>query len=150
MHWLTWFYTLLNPRMRFISESGSATSVRSVIIVDDDPYIRRALCEFFTLERDFDVCGQAENGREAIEKAKRLHPDLIVTDLSMPVMNGLEEARVLKKLMPAIRVIMYTGHSDHIVEREARAVGVGAVISKSENVSALISKARTLLNRAVV
>ena len=149
MSWLTWLYTLLHPHM-FTSEGGSATSVRSVIIVDDDPRIRQALCEFFSLERDFDVCGQAGNGREAIEKAKRLQPDLIVTDLSMPVMNGLEEARVLKKLMPAIRVIMYTGHNDRFVESEARAVGVGAVISKAENVSVLISKARTLLKHAAV
>jgi CheY-like chemotaxis protein len=74
--------------------------LRSVLVVDDNPIVRRRLCELFTREGDFNICGEAENGREAIEKAQLLRPDLIVTDLSMPVMNGLEETRVLKKLMP--------------------------------------------------
>jgi DNA-binding NarL/FixJ family response regulator len=86
--------------------------VRSVIVVDDNPLVRQAVCELFTREGDFDVCGEAENGREAIEKAQLLRPNLIVTDLSMPVMNGLEETRVIKKLMPAVPVIIFTAHSD--------------------------------------
>jgi two-component system, chemotaxis family, protein-glutamate methylesterase/glutaminase len=76
--------------------------VRSVLVVDDNPLVRQAVCELFTREGDFDVCGEAENGREAIEKAQLLRPNLIVTDLAMPVMNGLEETRVLKKLMHAV------------------------------------------------
>jgi len=69
--------------------------VRSILIVDDSRMIRQVLCERFNHENDFDVCGEAENGQEAIERAKQLHPDLIVTDLSMPITSGLEEARVL-------------------------------------------------------
>src|SRR5579859_8141628 len=65
-------------------------------------------------------------------------PDLIVTDLAMPVMNGLEGTRVLKKLMPAVPVIIFTAHSDPFVEKEARAAGASAVVSKSEAVAALI------------
>jgi two-component system, response regulator YesN len=82
--------------------------VKRVMIVDDNRAVRKALCEFFTAAGDFSVCGEAENGREAIEKAQRLHPDLIVTDLAMPVSNGLEEARLLKQLMPTVPVIIYT------------------------------------------
>ena len=74
---------------------------RLLLIVDDNPIVRQALCGVFTPEGDFNVCGEAENnvcgeaenGQEAVEKAQLLQPDLIVTDLSMPVMNGLEEAR---------------------------------------------------------
>jgi two-component system chemotaxis response regulator CheB len=76
--------------------------VRSVLVVDDNPLVRRMLCELFTREGDFDICGEAEDGKEAVEKAQLLRPNLIVTDLSMPLMNGLEETRVLKKLMPAV------------------------------------------------
>src|SRR3979411_741294 len=86
--------------------------VRSVLVVDDNPLVRQAVCELFTREGDFDVCGEAENGRDAIEKAQLLRPNLIVTDLSMPVMNGLEETRALKKLIPAVPVIIFTSHSD--------------------------------------
>jgi DNA-binding NarL/FixJ family response regulator len=121
--------------------------VRSVLVVDDNPLVRRMLCELFTRERDFDVCGEAENGREAIEKAQLLRPNLIVTDLSMPVMNGLEETRVLKKLMPAVPVIIFTAHSDPFVEKEAREAGVSTVVSKSEAVAVLITKARGLLDQ---
>ena len=121
--------------------------VRSVLIVDDNALIRQALCEFLVREGDFDVCGEAENGREAIEMAQLLHPDLIVTDLSMPGMNGLEETRVLKKLMPAVPVIIFTAHSEPEVEREAAAAGVSAVVSKSQAVTVLIATARSLLNK---
>ena len=121
--------------------------IRSVLVVDDNSFVRRAVCELFTREEDFDVCGEAEDGREAIEKAQLLRPDLIVTDLSMPVMNGLEETRVLKKLMPAVPVIIFTAHSDPFVEKEAHAAGVSAVVSKSEAVAVLITKARGLLDQ---
>jgi len=56
--------------------------------VDDNAFIRKALCEMFEREEDFDICGEAENGRDAIEKAQQLRPDLIALDMSMPVMNG--------------------------------------------------------------
>jgi len=120
---------------------------KSVMIVDDNPYVRRALCEFFTCEGDFDVCGEAENGREAIERARQLCPDLVVTDLSMPVMNGIEEARLLKQLMPAVPVIIYTAHSDPFIEKEARSAGASAVISKSEAVTTLVETARSLVDQ---
>jgi CheY-like chemotaxis protein len=101
----------------------------------------------FTHEGDFDVCGEAENGREAVEKAQQLLPELIVTDLSMPMMNGLEETRALKKLMPTVPVVIYTAHSDPMVEKEAAAAGVSAVVSKSEAASVLIATARSLLDQ---
>lgn len=120
--------------------------VRSVLIVDDSPAVRKALCELFTREGEFEVCGQAENGREAIEKAQLLRPALIITDLSMPVMNGLEETRILKTLMPAVPVIIYTAHSNPAVDREALAAGASAVVSKSDAGASLIRKARELLD----
>jgi DNA-binding NarL/FixJ family response regulator len=118
--------------------------VRSILIVDDSPTVRQALCELFTREKDFDVCGEAENGQEAIERAKQLEPDLIVTDLSMPIMSGLEKARVLKQLMPTVPVIIYTAHSDRFIEKEAHAAGAYAVISKSDPVTTLIAAARSI------
>jgi len=121
--------------------------LRSVIIVDDNRAVRKALCQLFTTVGDFSVCGEAENGREGIEKAQRLHPDLIITDLAMPVMNGLEEARLLKQLMPSVPVIIYTVQSGPSVEREARLAGAAAVVSKSEAVATLIAQARTLVNK---
>ncbi len=82
--------------------------MKSVLIADDNALIRQGLCELFSRDPDFEVCGEAENGRQAIEEAQDLHPDLIPLDLSMPVMNGLDAARALTRLMPEVPVIMYS------------------------------------------
>ena len=65
----------------------------TVLVVDDNPVVRRFICELFSRELDFNTYGEAGDGHEAIMKAQDLKPDLIVTDLSMPVMDGLEETR---------------------------------------------------------
>jgi DNA-binding NarL/FixJ family response regulator len=120
------------------------TARKSVLIVDDSAFIRQALCELFKREADFEVCGEAENGKDAIEKAKELRPDLIVLDLSMPVMNGFDAARVLKRLMPTVPLIMYSAFGDEYAEHQARLIGISEVVSKSEHASVLIHKARSL------
>lgn len=117
-----------------------------MLIVDDNALIRQAVCELFAREVDFDVCAEAVDGKDAIEKAQLFRPDLIVTDLSMPVMNGLEEARALRELMPTVPVIVFTAFISSALEKEAAASGVSAIISKSERAAVLIATARTLLD----
>jgi DNA-binding NarL/FixJ family response regulator len=119
---------------------------KMVLVVDDNAVIRQALCRLFSSEPGFDVCGEAENGQDAIEKAQVLHPHLIVMDLSMPVMNGIDAARTLKTLMPSVPVIIFSDYSDVFSEMEAQSAGICALVSKSEPVSLLIGKARALLN----
>jgi two-component system chemotaxis response regulator CheY len=116
----------------------------TILIADDSLFIREALCEFFERD-DFSVCGEAENGKEAVDKAQELHPDLILLDLSMPVMNGLEATRVLKRLMPEVPVIMYSAYGDSSTEKAARSAGAWALVSKSENISVLLGTARGAL-----
>jgi two-component system chemotaxis response regulator CheY len=115
-----------------------------ILVVDDNKFIRQALCQIFASASDFDVCGEAENGQEAIEKARQLRPDLIVMDLSMPVMNGIEALRALKTFLPAVPVIIFSEYSDAFSEQEARSAGVSALVSKSEQVSVLLDHARRL------
>jgi two-component system, chemotaxis family, chemotaxis protein CheY len=124
------------------------TARKSVLIVDDSAYIRQALCELFKKEADFEVCGEAENGKKGIEKAQELRPDLIVLDLSMPVMNGFDAARILKRLMPTVPLIMYSAFGDKLAEKKAGLIGISEVVSKSEHASVLIYKARGLLYSA--
>jgi DNA-binding NarL/FixJ family response regulator len=121
--------------------------VGSVLIVDDNAFIRDALHQLFNSQPDFAVCGEAENGRQAIEKAEKLFPDLIVMDLSMPLMNGIEATRVLKRLMPTVPIIVFSEYSDVFSEREAQSIGISAVVSKSEHMSVLLGEARILLCR---
>lgn len=118
---------------------------KRVLIVDDNACIRDALWRLFEREPDFEVCGDAENGRDAINQAGRLHPDLIVMDFSMPVMNGLDATRAVKRMMPEVPVIIYSAFDVRMSEQTARSSGVSALVSKTDSVSVLISKARGLL-----
>ena len=118
--------------------------MRSVLIADDQECIRRMLCFLFASQDDFEVCGEAENGQEAIEMAQVLQPDLILLDLSMPVMTGIEAACTLKRLMPMTPIIVFSEFGDVFSEREARSTGIAANVSKTESLSVLLEKARAV------
>lgn len=122
--------------------------MKNILIVDDSPAIRRSLRTLLGRHGGWEVCGEAENGREGVDKALQLHPDLIVLDLSMPVMNGLQAARELQRLMPSLPILMFTNYSDSQVEREALASGVTAVKSKMESVESLVGSIQSLLHAA--
>ena len=99
---------------------------------------------YFNAKQTLRYAQMQENGREAIEMAEQLRPDLIVLDLSMPVMNGLDAARVLKRIMPTVPLIMYSAFGDRFVEQQARLIGISDVVSKSDPFSVLLAKARNL------
>ncbi|HEX6502341.1 MAG TPA: response regulator transcription factor [Terriglobales bacterium] len=117
----------------------------SILIVDDHPAVRRALRLAFERQPGFTVCGEAEDGFDAIGQAKKLSPDLIVLDLRMPVMDGLEAARELKRLFPHVPLMMLTCYHSSAAEKEARASGVTAVFSKPDGMQNLIWQARAVL-----
>jgi chemotaxis response regulator CheB len=127
-----------------MSLSAGDVMRKTVLIVDASVFVRHALYELFTRQSDFDVCGVAENGREAIEVAGQLHPDLIVLDLSMSVMNSLDAARVLKRVLPTVLIIMYSALEDNLSEKQAKLVGISEVVSKFAPPSRLLEKARAL------
>ena len=116
-----------------------------VLIVDDNEMVRRGLRCLFESEPAFKVCGEAVDGRDAIEKARQLKPDLIVLDFSMPGMNGLESARILSNMKPSALILLFTMHRSAVADGDARAAGINAVVSKSEGAGTLISQAQALL-----
>ena len=122
---------------------------KSVLIAEDHAFVRQAICSLFDAQQDFEVCGDAENGQEAVEIAQVLRPDLVVLDLSMPVMDGIAAARALRQLMPAVPIIVFSEYSDVLSEREARSEGISALVSKTEPVSVLLDKARLVLHSTV-
>jgi two-component system, NarL family, invasion response regulator UvrY len=108
--------------------------------------MRQALCKLFRAAGGFEICGEAANGIEALQMACKLRPALIVLDLYMPGINGLETARRLRKLAPSPPVILYSMNAEEIASDVARECGVAAVVSKAEGINLLITKARSLLN----
>lgn len=119
---------------------------KRILLVDYNRTVRFAVRRLFASRSDFTVVGEAENGREAIDKAQELKPDLIVLDLAMPVMNGLDAAPTLKKLLPDTRLILLTAHNGPEVERLSRAAGIHAIVPKSQAAAKLIEQAQALLS----
>ena len=102
-----------------------------ILVVDDTQAIRRSLRLRIQKETDWDICGEAENGKEAIERVKELQPDVVLLDLSMPVMNGLDAARHIKAIAPQTHILMFTLHNYPQLLDEARKVGIEKVLSKA-------------------
>jgi two-component system chemotaxis response regulator CheY len=118
--------------------------LKTILIIDDSSLVRHALRGAIQQRSGFEICGEAENGREGVEKALQLHPDLIIMDLSMPVMDGLQAADELQRTLPEVPILMFTTFSNSIVERAAFAHGVTAVKSKAESLESLYQKMQEL------
>lgn len=122
--------------------------MKKLLIVDDSPIIRHSLRTLLEQQGDWEVCGEAENGREGIDKALRLRPDLILLDLSMPIMNGFQAARELHRLLPRVPLLMFTSFGGSEIEHEALASGIAAVKSKSDGIESLRGSIQELLKAA--
>lgn len=105
-----------------------------ILIVDDSYVIRHSLRGFIERSTDWQVCGEAENGEIASQKVTKLHPNLVILDLSMPVMNGLEAARQIARLAPTVAMVMFTMHVSAQLCQDARAAGTREVISRSDGI----------------
>jgi two-component system, NarL family, nitrate/nitrite response regulator NarL len=120
---------------------------KTVMLVDDSAVVRRTVRSWFDSHPKFHVVGEAEHGREAVEKAPKLRPDLVILDLSMPVMNGLEAAPLLIQILPKVWLILFTSYDLPEVHRMSKAAGIRAVVPK-HNPSHLIVQAEMLLAEA--
>jgi DNA-binding NarL/FixJ family response regulator len=82
-------------------------------------------------QEDWDVCAEAEDGVQAVNRARQFKPDMIILDLATPEMNGSEAAGQISKALPGVPILMFTVYASPLVEKEAEKVGVQRVISKS-------------------
>ncbi|HWY26710.1 MAG TPA: response regulator transcription factor [Candidatus Angelobacter sp.] len=115
-----------------------------ILIVDDHEALRRGLKAAIS-NAGLQVCGEAANGKEAIERTIELKPDLIILDLSMPVMGGFDAAREILKKAPAVKVVVFTMHDSQQVRDETAKIGVHALAVKSEPLANLLDTIQTVL-----
>jgi len=118
---------------------------KQLLIADDSYLVRETIKNVLAGRTDIAVCGEASNGLETVEKAKALKPDLILLDLAMPEMNGAETASVLKMAVPDVRIILFTMHSENVGSYLTSAVGIDAVLSKPDGMTALLNAVEAAL-----
>jgi DNA-binding NarL/FixJ family response regulator len=117
---------------------------KTILLADDSPIVGQALYKLLATEANYELCAQAADGHEAISLAKQCKPDLVILDLSMPKMNGLAAARELKKIMPAVPIILLTLHASSVNESFGDDLCVDLVVPKG-NYKHLMDSVRTLL-----
>jgi DNA-binding NarL/FixJ family response regulator len=109
-----------------------------VVVADDHPVIRGMVRSTLRQHPHFEVCGEAENGAEAIEGVKRVRPDVVVLNVTMPLVNGFEAAREIKKHIPETEIVILSSHADKHFVDEAKKIGVRAYVPKSKMGQALV------------
>jgi CheY-like chemotaxis protein len=117
---------------------------KRILVADDNAMIRKSLCGIFETEDDYDLCAEAVNGEEAIELAIKHKPDLIVLDFQMPVMNGIEAAYELKRIMPDVPIILFTQHADTMKYVLGTNSPIDLVVAKSDAVH-IVDHVRSLI-----
>jgi DNA-binding NarL/FixJ family response regulator len=110
---------------------SDATVTKYILLVDDSEVVRIATRHFLESQPGFVVCGEAVDGAEAMEKACELSPDLIILDLAMPHMNGLQTAKGLRAARHTVPIILFTWYADAIQAGDAADAGISVVISKT-------------------
>ncbi len=118
---------------------------KSVLVVDDSQVVRKVMSQFFQSLEDWEVGGEAADGVQAIQKGTELKPDLILLDVSMPKLNGLEAASVLRKALPGVHIILFTMFDDAVGPRLASASGVDLVVPKAAGLTALVKSVQHLM-----
>lgn len=119
-----------------------------IFIADDSQIVRGIIRTFLAQRPNVEICGEAADGRQAIDAVLALQPDLLILDVLMPEFNGIEVASILKKSLPNTKTILFTMYGDFI-KSLALATGVNVIVSKSDGLSPLLRAIESLLNRAL-
>jgi DNA-binding NarL/FixJ family response regulator len=102
------------------------------LIADDSEPVRQGLRKVLRANPGWKICGEAADGLTAVEKFKDLHPHVVILDFKMPGINGLETARRMMAIAPAVPIVMLTQHASASLEEHAQKVGIRSVVSKTD------------------
>jgi DNA-binding NarL/FixJ family response regulator len=118
-----------------------------ILVVDDHEVVREGVRNIINKARpQWEICGEAENGQEAIDMAMRLRPDIILLDITMPRLSGLEAARQMSGLGLSSQILIFTMHESGELAHDARRVGARGYVTKSDAGRHLVRAIETLLS----
>jgi two-component system response regulator NreC len=118
-----------------------------ILVADDHEAVRKGVCAILSSREDVEICGEAENGKEAIEKAQSLRPDLIVLDITMPVLSGFEAAREIRNILPHVPILILSMHDSSQLIEEAKKIGVQGYVTKNQVGATLLRAVDALLRK---
>jgi two-component system NarL family response regulator len=118
-----------------------------VLVADDYESVRLGLCSILKSRMDIEVCAEAKNGEEAVEKSLRLIPDLIILDISMPGLGGVEAARQIRAALPDVPILFFTMHNTPQLLAIAKSVGAQGFVTKDQMASRLLEAVDALRNK---
>lgn len=117
-----------------------------ILIADDHEIVRQGIRSLFDTQTDWEICGEAVDGLDAIEKSKHLKPDVILLDVSMPHLNGLDAARVIRKEVPQSKILMVSQHDAVYMSQRALEVGARGYVAKSELSRRLLAAVESVIH----
>jgi DNA-binding NarL/FixJ family response regulator len=117
---------------------------KRILVIDDNAPIRGLVKEFIEARPGFEICGEAADGVEGVQKGRELRPDLIVLDFLMPRINGLQAALILREVVPNTPIILFTFYKEAIPKDLAEAAGVASILSKADQLTTLADEVQRL------
>ena len=114
--------------------------IMRILLADDHAAARSSMKELLETQRGWNVCGEASDGQEAIDKTRQLRPDIVILDISMPVLNGFAAAEAIKELCPDTAILVYSVYDPKAFLKEAKRLGVDGYVSKSEGRQAIVNQ----------
>jgi DNA-binding NarL/FixJ family response regulator len=116
-----------------------------ILIADDSPHVRKGIRNLLQRHSDWQVCAEAVDGKDAIHKSDQLHPDVVILDFSMPVLNGIEAAQSISRICPTASILLCSMFMDSQLVSMARKAGISCALSKS-NVGQIVSGIEAVLD----
>jgi CheY-like chemotaxis protein len=126
-------------------QANRSASSKQILIADDHEMLRRGLRTMMERENSWQICGEAVDGQDAVEKARALRPDLVILDINMPVLNGLQAAKVILSEQPHTKILIFTVHDSDQTLKEIKAVGAHGYLSKSNASDDLVRVVKEIL-----